>query len=134
MRPYAKSCAWYLRNPWSICTSGSALFIKTKNHVRACPLIKLPCIHFIFSQIKQYTYKSHCFIIHFHTYTRVQKQIQNLYTTCVQTFGNAKIWPYNMYNIKNMALICIISNHKFLVMKSSWTRRCIIPYFPYIFL
>jgi hypothetical protein len=57
--------------------SGSALFIKTKNHVRACPLLKHPCIHFIFAKIKQYTYKSHCFKIHLHTYTRVQKQIQN---------------------------------------------------------
>ena len=28
--------------------SGSALFIKTKNDVSACPLIKPPCIHFIF--------------------------------------------------------------------------------------
>ena len=35
--------------------SGSALFIKTKNHVRACPLLKPPCIHFIFAKIKQYT-------------------------------------------------------------------------------
>jgi hypothetical protein len=37
--------------------SGSALFIKTKNHVRACPLLKHPYIHFIFAKIKQYTYK-----------------------------------------------------------------------------
>ena len=36
-------------------TSRSALFIKTKNHVRACPLLKPPCIHFIFARIKQYT-------------------------------------------------------------------------------
>jgi hypothetical protein len=41
------------------------------------------------------------FKIHFHTYTRVQKQIQNVYITCVQMFGNAKIWPYYMYNIKS---------------------------------
>ena len=53
--------------------SGSALFIKAKNHVRACPLLKPPCIHFIFARIKQYAYKSHCFKIHYHTYTRVQK-------------------------------------------------------------
>jgi hypothetical protein len=65
------------------------------------PLIKHPCIHFIFVEIKQYTYKSHCFKIHFHTYTRVQKQIHILYTTCVQMFGNAKIWPYYMYTIKS---------------------------------
>jgi hypothetical protein len=81
--------------------SWSALFIKIKNHVRACPLLKLPCIHFTFAKIKQYTYKSHCFKIHFHTYTRVQKQIQNLYITCVQMFGNEKIWLYYMYNIKS---------------------------------
>ena len=80
---------------------GCALFIKTKHHVRACPLLKYPCIHFIFAKIKQYTYKSHCFKIHFHTYTRVQKQIHKLYITCVQMFGNAKIWPYYMYNIKS---------------------------------
>jgi hypothetical protein len=41
---------------------------------RACmPLLKHPCKHFIFAKIKQYTYKSHCAKIHFHTYTRVQK-------------------------------------------------------------
>ena len=82
-------------------SSGSALFIKTKNHVLACLLLKHPCLHFIFAKIKQYTYKSHGFKIHFHTYTRVQKQIQKLYITCVQMFGNAKIWPYYMYNIKS---------------------------------
>jgi hypothetical protein len=71
--------------------SGSALFIKTKNHVRACPLLKHPCIHFIFAKIKQYTYKSHCFKIHFHMYTRVQKQMHKLCIICVQMFGNAKI-------------------------------------------
>ena len=80
-------------------SSECALFIKTKNHVRACPLLKSPCIHFIFAKIKQYTYKSHCFKIHFHTYTRVRKQIQKLYLTCVQMFGNAKIWPYYIYII-----------------------------------
>jgi hypothetical protein len=81
--------------------SGNALFIKTKNHVCACPLLKHPCIHFIFAKIKQYTYKSHCFKIHFHTYTRVKKQVHKLYITCVQMLGNAKIWPYYMYNIKS---------------------------------
>jgi hypothetical protein len=85
--------------------SWSALFIKIKNHVRACPLLKHPCIHFTFAKIKQYTYKSHCFKIHFHTYTRVQKQIQNLYITCVQMFGNEKIWLYYMYNIKSWILV-----------------------------
>ena len=58
-------------------TSGSALFIKTKNHVCACPLLKHPYIHFIFAKIKQFIYKSHCFKIHFHTYTRVQKKYKN---------------------------------------------------------
>ena len=86
---------------WIVKSSGSTLFIKTNNHVRACPLLKHPCIRFIFAQIKQYTYKSNCFKIHFHTYTRVQKQIHKLYITCVQTSGNAKIWPYNMYIIKS---------------------------------
>ena len=81
--------------------SGSALFIKTKNHVRACPLLKPPCIHFIFAKIKQYTYKSHCFKIHFHMYTRVQKQIQKMYITCVQMCGNAKMWPYYIHNSKS---------------------------------
>ena len=81
--------------------SGSALFTKTKNHVRACPLIKLLYIQFIFAKFKQYTYKSDCFKIHFHTYTRVQKQLQKSYMTYLQMFGNAKIWPYHMYNIKS---------------------------------
>jgi hypothetical protein len=98
------SLAWDPQNHfygWLPC-SGSALFIKTKNHVRACPLLKHPCIHFIFAKIKQYTHKSQCFKIHFHNmYTRVQKQIKKLYITCVQMFGNAKIWPYYMYNIKS---------------------------------
>ena len=58
---------------WAFTGSGSALFIKTKHHVCECPLLKHPCIHFIFAKIKQYTYKSHCFKIHFHMYTRVQK-------------------------------------------------------------
>ena len=86
----------------------SALFIKTRNHVRACPLLKPPCIHFTFAKIKQYTYKSHCFKIHFHMYTSVQKQIPKLYITCVQMFGNAKHGP----------IICIVSNHGFLVINS----------------
>ena len=88
--------------PWSgNSNSMSALFIKTKNHVHACPLLKPPCIHFFLAKIKQYTYISHCFKIHFHTYTRVQKQIQKLFITCVQMFGNENIWPYFMYNIKS---------------------------------
>jgi hypothetical protein len=95
-------CAWWYGNVVDAPPpSGSALFIKTKNHVRACPLLKHLCIHFIFAKIKQYTYESHCFKIHFHTYTRVQKQIHKLYITCVQMLGNAKIWPYYMYNIKS---------------------------------
>ena len=62
----------------SSCTTlRSALFIKTKNQVRACPLLKPPCIHFILAKIKQYTYKSYCFEIYFQMYTRVQKYIQN---------------------------------------------------------
>jgi hypothetical protein len=81
--------------------SWSALFIQMKNHMRACPLLKHPCIHFIFAKIKKYTYKSHCFKIHFHTYTRVQKQIHKLYITYVQMLGNAKIWPFYMYNIQS---------------------------------
>jgi hypothetical protein len=87
--------------------SGMTLYIKTKNHVRACPLLKHLCIHFIFAKIKQYTYKSHCFKIHFYTYTRVQKQIQIqiLYISCVQMLVNAKIWPYYMYNIKSWIFI-----------------------------
>jgi hypothetical protein len=99
IRIRSRVCPWEL--PPQIPDSGSALFIKTKNHVRACPLLKHPCIHFIFAKIKQYTYKSHCFKIHFHTYTRVQKQIHKLYITCVQMLYNAKIWPYYMYNIKS---------------------------------
>jgi hypothetical protein len=87
--------------PMAVKFLGSALFIKTKNHVRACPLLKHPCIHFIFAKIKQYTYKFHCFKIHFHTYTGVQKLLQKLYITFVQMFGNEKIWPYYMYNIKS---------------------------------
>ena len=87
---------------WS---SGSALFIKTKNHVCACPLLKPPMCTF-FAKLKQYTYKSHCLKIYFHMYTRVQKHIQKLYITCVQMFGNAKIWPYYMYNIKSWIFRC----------------------------
>ena len=65
------------------------------------PFIKTPLYTFNFGKIKQYTYKSHCFKIHFHMYTRVEKQIQKLYIICVQMFGNAKMWPYYMYNIKS---------------------------------
>ena len=36
-----------------------------------------------------------------HMYTRVQKQIQKVYITCVQMSGNAKAWPYYMYNIES---------------------------------
>ena len=102
--------------PWALPThlsSRSALFIETKNHVRACPLLKLPWIHFIFVKIKPYTYKYHCFKIHFHTCTRVQKQIQNVYVTCVQMSKMQKYGP----------IICLISNHGFLVIKSSWTSK-----------
>ena len=82
--------------------SWSALLIKTKNHVRACSLLKkIPCIHFICAKTKQYTYKSHCFKIYFHAYTGVQKQMQKLYIICVQMFGNVKIWPCYMFNIKS---------------------------------
>ena len=34
-------------------------------------------------------------------YTRVQKQMHKLCIICVQMFGNAKIWPYYMCNIKS---------------------------------
>ena len=56
---------------------------------------------FLFGKIKPYTYKFHCFKIHFHTNTWVQKQIPKCYITCVQIFANAKLWPYYMYNIKS---------------------------------
>ena len=101
---YMILCIIVVRNYLWKCT-----IIKTKNHVRACPLLKIPYIHFIFAEINQYTYKSHCFKINFHTYTRVQKQIQKFHTTCVQIFRVQKYGP----------LTCIISNHVFLVIKSS---------------
>jgi hypothetical protein len=90
----------WCKRQWSwdqFSSSGSALFIKTKNHVRACPLLKHPCIHFIFAKIKQYTYKSHCFKIHFHKYTKVQNtNIEIVYNMCT-----------NVWKCKRMALFYV---------------------------
>ena len=55
-------------------------------------LIETPLYTFIFAKIKQYTYKSYCFkyISYVH---KGPKTNTKLYITCVQMFGNAKIWP-----------------------------------------
>ena len=78
--------------------SGSALFIKTKNHVRACPLLKPPCIltNFILAKIKQYTYKSHCFKIYLYIYVHKgpKTNTKKVYNMCT-----------NVWKCKNVALL-----------------------------
>ena len=72
---------------------------------RACmSLIKTPMYRFYFAKIKQYIYKSHCFKIHFHTYTKGPKtNTKIVYNMCT-----------NFWKCKNMALLFfIISNHGF---------------------
>ena len=80
--------------------SGSALFIKTKNHMCGCPLLKHPCTHFIFAKIK-HILTNLIASKYISIRTQGSKNKYKLNTTCVQMFGYAKTWPYYMYYIKS---------------------------------
>ena len=62
---------------------------------RACmSLIKTPMYRFYFAKSSNIFTNLIASTYIFIRTQRVQKQIQKLYITCVQIFGNVKIWPY----------------------------------------
>ena len=92
--------------------SGSALFIKTRNHVHA-PYQNSP-VYILF------LLKSSNILTNL---------IASKYTSiCIQGSGNAKTWPYYMYKIK-LCPKCLILGPGLTLM-----RKHVKPYFTYIFL
>ena len=87
--------------------SRSALFIKTKNNVRACPLLKHPCIHlFLLESSNILTNLIASKYITIHTQGSKNKYINSIYHVykCLEMQNNGPI-------------TCIISNHGFSLIK-----------------